>query len=204
MRTSSQIGSILLALAVAGSVHGEDRAAARQAYGEAVKHYDLNQYAEALDAFKRAYWNYEDPVILFNIAQCHRSLNHKKEAIDAYRSYLRKAPEARNREEVQRIVADLEAAISREKAVSIAPPVGTLTSPTEAPRPAAPSPAPVTQPATVVMAPAPPPPKPTPVWKRPWLWGVIGSVAVAGLAVGLGVGLGTQPHPPGADAAVRF
>lgn len=78
-----------------GDARAEDKVAARQAYAEASKHYDLNQYAEALAAFKRAYWNFEDPSILYNIAQCHRALRQRSEAIEFYKSYLRKAAEPR-------------------------------------------------------------------------------------------------------------
>src|SRR5581483_1907493 len=115
-----------MALAVAVPAAAEDKAAARAAYAEGSKYYDLNQYALALEAFKRAYWNYEDPVILFNIAQCHRALGHKAEAVGFYRSYLRKASEPRNREEVQKLVSELESAIAQEKAVAAAPPQGTI------------------------------------------------------------------------------
>src|SRR4051794_4096008 len=95
---------VLAALLVALPAAAEDKEAARKAYSEGSRYYDLSQYADALEAFKRAYWNYEDPIFLFNIAQCHRLLDHKSEAISFYRSYLRKLPHARNRAEVQRVV----------------------------------------------------------------------------------------------------
>src|SRR6476620_3168172 len=103
-----RVGLVAAIIGIAATATAEDKAAARQAYVEGSKFYDLNQYTEALEAFKRAYWNYEDPVILYNIAQCHRALKHKAEAIDFYRSYLRKAPDASNRAEVQRMIADLD------------------------------------------------------------------------------------------------
>src|SRR5436305_13211216 len=114
--------SVLLSL----TARAEDKEAARKAYLEGQKYYNLAQYGDALEAFKRAYWNYEEPTFLYNIAQCHRALKHKSEAIDFYRSYLRKSPDARNRAEVQRIIAELEAALTQERALSTAPPQGTL------------------------------------------------------------------------------
>jgi Tetratricopeptide repeat len=48
------------------------------------------------------------PAFLFNIAQCHRQLGNKQEAIKFYRSYLRKVPDAPNAEEVRKLIASLE------------------------------------------------------------------------------------------------
>jgi tetratricopeptide (TPR) repeat protein len=208
-----RLGLTLIALgALVASANAQDKAAARRAYVEGTKYYDLNQYAEALEAFKRAYWNYEDPVIIFNIAQCHRALGHKKEAVDFYRSYLRRSPDARNRADVEKITAELNSAIEKELAVAAAKPEGTLEV-----KPANPPPSPLSKtaelPAPVTTAPAPsarvvstpaktePPPK-----KRTWIWGVAaGAVVLVGVVVGLGVGLGAQTSgPTPTDGTVRF
>jgi len=170
----------------------EDRAAARQAYIEASKYYDLNQYAEALEAFKRAYWNYEDPVILFNIAQCHRALNQKKEAIEAYRSYLRKAPDAKNRDDVQRIIGELDAAMTRERAVSVLPPQGTLeTQPPETKPPTeTKSPTETKPPAETKTPPAPVDTRSARVKKFAGIG--VGAVGLAALAGGIACGVLAQ------------
>ena len=202
--TRTAIVLLLALVAAAPNARAEDKSAAKQAYAEGSKYYDLNQYSEALEAFKRAYWNFENPAILYNIAQCHRALGHKKEAIDFYRSYLRKAADARNRDDVQRMITELDSAIEKEKLLSMAPPRGTMTSEpkavpviVEAPRPT-PTPIPLTPVAAVVVD--APHAKP-----RYWIVGVvIGGVVVAGLAVGLGVGLGTATHAPNADGTVSF
>jgi tetratricopeptide (TPR) repeat protein len=137
---------IAIALLVASTGHAEDKDAARKAYLEGQKYYNLAQYADALEAFKRAYWNYEEPTFLFNIAQCHRALKHQSEAVEFYRSYLRNAPDAPNRVEVQRIIGELESAIAQERALSTAPPEGTLA---DASKPLPPN---------AVVTTAPPPP----------------------------------------------
>jgi tetratricopeptide (TPR) repeat protein len=214
--TSLRVALTLLALgALAASAEAEDKAAARQAFVQGSKYYDLQQYADALDAFKRAYWNYEDPVIIYNIAQCHRALGHKKEAVDFYRSYLRKSADARNRQDVEKIVAELNSALEKEQAVSTAAPQGTLASevkPAAAPPPRVnPEPPPVasspatTQPAPVIVA-APQTKTETPPKKRAWIWGLVaGAVVVVGVAVGVGVGLGLQPSAPApTDGVARF
>jgi tetratricopeptide (TPR) repeat protein len=180
-----------VAIALAGSAAAEDKEAARRAHSEGTKYYNLNQFANALEAFKRAYWNYEDPSFLYNIAQCHRALKHKSEAIDFYRSYLRNAPDAPNREEVQRIVTELEAAIAQEKAVTSAPPQGTIPD-VKGPdgKPSAP--------AAVTATERPPTKREKPLWKRGWLWGVVAGAAVvaAGVAIGVGVAVSSSPKDP--------
>src|SRR5439155_18979189 len=104
---------IIATLMASLSAAAEDKDAARKAFLEGTKYYNLNQYSDALEAFKRAYWNYEDPSFLYNIAQCHRALKHKSDAVEFYRSYLRNAPDTPKRVDVQRIIADLEAAIAQ-------------------------------------------------------------------------------------------
>jgi hypothetical protein len=50
----------------------------------------------------------QDPPFLFDIAQCHRKLGNNKEALGFYRSYLRVAPNASNRAEVQKRISELD------------------------------------------------------------------------------------------------
>jgi len=172
-----------------------DRELARKLYREGAQHYKLGEFAEALASFKEAYRKFEDPTLLFNIAQSQRQLNQKAEAVRTYKAYLNDVPSAPNRDEVLRTVATLEEAIKRDREATQVPPQGTLPapeSPGEArPAPAAPAPAvaaPAPPPAATASAPAPAPAKSTPVYKKWWLWTIVG-VVVAGAAVGLGVGL---------------
>ena len=108
------IAAIVLAIVlVSPTARAEDKAAARSAYAEGTKYYDLNNFEAALKAFEKAYWNYEEPAFLFNIAQCYRQLDRKKDAVKFYRSYLRKVPDAPNRSDVEKLIASLDAAIER-------------------------------------------------------------------------------------------
>jgi tetratricopeptide repeat protein len=201
---------ILVLMSVAASASAEDKEAAKKAFSEATRYYNLNQYSDALEAFKRAYWNYEDPVFLYNIAQCHRLLKHKAEAIDFYKSYLRNAPNARNRAEVQRVVSELEASLQQDRALANSPPEGPISSTntppsTTTPAPATTEPPSSAPPAAVVTAtPAPSPRADKPVWKKAWFWGVVGgaAVVVAGVAVGVGIATST-PKDPTASLGAR-
>jgi tetratricopeptide (TPR) repeat protein len=70
--------------------------------------YNLGRFSEALTEYEAAYLAVQDPPFLFNIAQCHRKMGDNKEALDSYRSYLRVAPAAPNRAEVQKHISELE------------------------------------------------------------------------------------------------
>jgi tetratricopeptide (TPR) repeat protein len=72
--------------------------------------YDLRRYDPAIREFEQAYQLDNDPAHLYNIAQSHRLANHVPEAIAAYRAYLDRLPEAANRPDVERRIAELGAA----------------------------------------------------------------------------------------------
>ena len=141
-------GTVAAALVcvLAGVTYADNKEAAKQSYTEGKRQYDLGDYDAALAAFKKAYLNYEEPVFLFNIAQCYRAMGDRPGAVRSYRAFLRNWPKAPNREQVERIVAELEAAIAQDEQAKAAPPQGTLS-----PKPAA-----------VAKAPATTPPAPTP------------------------------------------
>jgi hypothetical protein len=91
--------------------------------------------------------------MLYNIAQAYRLNDQPGEALRFYRRYLQRAPNARNREDVERKIAELEKSVEdkRKAAAAVAPP------PVTAPAPVAPAPAP-TPPVAVSPPPAPTPP----------------------------------------------
>jgi tetratricopeptide (TPR) repeat protein len=168
---------------------------AKQHYAAASKFYDLAEYEGALREFKEAYRAVEDPAFLFNIAQCHRKLGHAQDAITFYRNYLRRAPNAANKAEVEKRIAELERAPAatepapRETTPAaderVAPLVLDLPAPATGKQPPADQ--------TLVAAPsrgAPAAAEETPFYKRAWFWILAGAV-VAGAATTLIV-LGTR------------
>lgn len=114
-----------LLCALAGAAFADNKEAAKEAYTEGKRQYDVGDYQSALAAFKKAYLNYEEPVFLFNIAQCYRALGDKPAAVRTYRAFLRNWPKAPNREQVDRIIAQLDAAIAQDASAQAAPPAGT-------------------------------------------------------------------------------
>jgi hypothetical protein len=177
-------------LSFAAIVHaGADDARTR--YREGLRHYNLGEFAQALEAFKSAYRNVEEPALLFNIGQCQRALDQQKDAIRSYRAYLREAKhlDAATRSNVEKMIADLEIAIQKDEAAKAHPPQEVISPP--APLTAAPAPTPKPEPLAVQSAtPSPTQTTPSehrPIYKRWWFWTVTG-VVVAGVVVGATVG----------------
>src|SRR6478672_8254937 len=92
---------VMLALVIAGASRADEVANARRAFISGMKHFDLGEYGEALADFKNGYRAKEDPVFLYNIAQCYRMKKENRDAIRYYRLYLSRAPEASNRTEIE-------------------------------------------------------------------------------------------------------
>jgi tetratricopeptide (TPR) repeat protein len=197
---------LLVALAArpAGAATPEEKAKARELFQSGLVHYDLKEYSEALASFRDAYRVVQDPAFLYNIAQCYRRLGQNPEALDFYRNYLRRSPNAPNRGEVERRIQEIERDIQAGRTTS-PPPKETAPAVVPAPRPPTEvSKAPPVE-TTPGAAPAPPAPAPAPapplelttspapekssgaIYTRWWFWTAIGAVVVSGLAVGIAV-----------------
>jgi len=171
---------------------------AKQHYAAASRLYDLAEYDGALREFKEAYRAVDDPAFLFNIAQCHRKLGHAQDAITFYKNYLRRAPHAANKAEVERRIAELDRAPTTAAPPADEPPapVSPLVLDVPAPAPAKDRPAD----ATLVAAPSPTPAPvaETPFYKRGWFWIATGAVVagVAATVIVLGTRSETTPFCP--------
>jgi tetratricopeptide (TPR) repeat protein len=189
---------LLFALAIPIAALAQAPSAIEQSrvhHNNAVVHFNLDEWKEAAAEFKEAYRLHPDPLFLYNIGQCYRKLGDQAEALSYYRKYLRAAPKASNRAEVERRMEELEAALeaaskSREAPppTVIPPPAETTPPPAVAPPPAAIAPPP--PPAGSLVA-GPPPPEPAPVYKRWWFWAGVGAAVAAGVTIGL---VASQPH----------
>lgn len=172
-----------LALLVAASAPPA-RAADAQALREAKAHYDrgmasynVGAFAAAVDEFKLAYARSGAPGLLFNAAQASRLAKDYEQALHFYRSYLRLAPAATNREDVERRILEMEAlvAANRPPPPAIAPP---------------PPPAPVPSPAPPAVVEAHKPVALPPGGRKQRVAGlVIGAVGLAALGAGVGLGV---------------
>jgi tetratricopeptide (TPR) repeat protein len=90
-------------------------------YERATRAYDVQKYQEAVAEYQKAYEIGGDPAMLYNVAQAYRLGDQLTEALHTYRRYLQRSPTARNREDVERKIADLEQTIeARRKAAEAA------------------------------------------------------------------------------------
>jgi tetratricopeptide (TPR) repeat protein len=79
----------------------------RTHYQRASRDYDLGKFDEAIDEYQVIYEIDGDAVMLYNLAQAYRLAEQPEKAIQFYRRYLLRAPDARNREAVEQKIATL-------------------------------------------------------------------------------------------------
>ena len=154
---------------------------AKDHYDRGMAHYELGEFAAATDEFKLAYARSQAPGLLFNLGQACRLNKDYEQALHFYRAYLRVRPDAANREDVERRIAELEPIVDvRQKAE-----MEKLSA--QSPRPSAPT----------LIAPTPePPPTATrtelPSGRPLRIAGLVtGAAGVAALAAGIGLGSAT-------------
>jgi hypothetical protein len=110
--------ALVLVLAPPGSARAQDapspkltesqRRQTKEHYEQATKFYNLGKYSEAVAEYQAAYLISADPVMLYNIAQCHRLNNQPDDAARFYKNYLRNAPSAVNRADVEKKIEEME------------------------------------------------------------------------------------------------
>jgi tetratricopeptide (TPR) repeat protein len=151
--------TLAVTLLFVASAHSDpaERTAKRH-FDRGQKLFALGKFDEALDEYQQAYDAKPIPDFLFNIGQCHRNLNNFDAAIFSFKKYLKLAPDAENRDQVEEYIADLEAEQEKDNARKLR---------------------------LVKEQPPPPPPEgSTPVYKKWWFWTGIAVVA-GGAGVGI-------------------
>ncbi len=207
------IAVFVFLVALPSSVLADDTDEARRENDKAMSAFALGDYAEAAKHYERAFALKTDAALLYNAAQAQRLAGNKQRALLLYENLERMfSGQLRNKPELDRHIADLRAAIASEnkskgppqttaeptlRGHADAPPPTTTTAPPPATEPAPP---PATEPAPpaapVLTATSAPRHDDRPLVKKPWFWGVVvGGVVVAGVAIGLGVGLGAKTNP---------
>jgi tetratricopeptide (TPR) repeat protein len=169
--------------AAEGSDSDVDEQVARRHYAAGKQFYEAHRYREAIKEFETARRLKPLPAFDYNIGRCYDLSEQWKEAAEAYERYLAAAPHAP------------DAASLRTRIVILRKRVQSVPEEKQPPTEAAPPPplAPPPEPPKVEAQEAKP--KPRPLIKRPWFWATLGGVAVVGLSVGLGVGLGSNHDP---------
>jgi tetratricopeptide (TPR) repeat protein len=123
----------------------EKRQRAKDHYEMANRFYDVGKYGDAINEYEQAYLLIEDPALLFNIGQAYRLWDRPEDALRSYRNYLRRRPDASNRADVEKKIADLERTLDDRRRAGASPPQPAL------------SPPPALSPAAVSPPPGPPP-----------------------------------------------
>ena len=175
-----------------------DEGAARAHFEKGTAYYNLARFKDALMAFEAAYLEKADPTFLYNMAQSHRQMGNAAEAVRFYKTYLRNAPEAANRAEVERRIAELEAqAVVTPKppvandAPAVAP-AGAITAlPPVVARPVSP---PVGKLSKDIAGPDEPPVKP--LVRRWYVWTAAGALVAIGAFLVFSSGPGNAPACP--------
>jgi tetratricopeptide (TPR) repeat protein len=104
----------LPALAQKESKISKEEAAKR--FAEAKQEYSLQEYDKALESFKELYRQTNEPVYLFNIAQCNRQLGNLEEALKGFKAFIQADPNSELKANAQTRITELEAAIAQKKA----------------------------------------------------------------------------------------
>jgi tetratricopeptide (TPR) repeat protein len=164
----------------------------RDRYDRATKYYYLRKYSEAIAEYEAIYLISADPVMLYNIAQSYRNADQPETASQFYKNYLRNAPAAPNRADVEKKIVEMDRLVEERKAAKPATPAAPppLVIPSPAPS-ASPSPPDigVGTPPPVAAEPGPVTPAPTPA--------EMGGPATIDLGT-------TAPPPPRASHALRW
>ncbi len=167
---------------------------------QAIADYKAGNYEKALAETEEAYKQDPRPGLVYNLAQCHRALQHWERAEFFYRDYLEQVPKAPNRSALTKLIEEMAALHLAEKAGPRPPPPppdpDLEVVPLVAPPPPVAAPQPIVQPPPVVQLPLSEPALPldaavpspflehveaeAPHHARVWPW-LLGSLAVVSI-----------------------
>ncbi len=149
----------------------DDTPACQQLAAQGMEFFGAGRYREAEQSFAQAYAQRADPALLYNLGRAVHKAGRPREAAAYYQRFL-DAGAAGDGEQRRKAEEYLSQAQKEATAALAAPPQ---------PQPSSKS-------------------SGVPLYRKPWLWAIVG-VAVAGIAVGLGVGLAAH-RPDLSDAIV--
>lgn len=104
------------AVAAPGAPSPAQKVAAKQHFNAAQALFNAGDYDKAMVEYQAAYAAWPLDGFNFNIAQCHRNLGHTADAIDYFDRYLKSPSSAKNRGEVELVLAELRQKKAQEDA----------------------------------------------------------------------------------------
>ena len=90
------------------SDEAEITAMAKEHYKQGLDAYKNGKYPEAIKELKKAYLLKRLPALLLNIGATYRKMNDTENAVYYYKKYLAEAPDAKDRGEVEKTLAEIE------------------------------------------------------------------------------------------------
>lgn len=186
---------------VARAAPQQENAAARSAFQQGERDFQLGKFDTAIESYERAFKLDPQPAFIFNIALAHRrqfeidgKLEHLLRARELYRNYLKLDPTSPNRPGVEKLIAELSTRIDQVRAGSSEPPAA----PAPLPPAPAPPPPPVVMKEPVIVAQATPsPPREEKSSLNKWL--LAGGITAAIIGAAVTVLLLTRSSPAGFD-----
>ncbi len=183
---------------------------AKAHFTQGEKLYRLGKFQEALSEYSKAYEILPLPGFLFNIGQCHRMLDDHERAVFFFKGYLREQPKAKNRKQVEALIAECEKKLTEEKKAEEARLAEERRAAEEAKQREEEQKKAEqalalerlrleTAKTAAIPPPAPPPPPPAtetsePFYKTWWFWTIAGAV-IAGAAAGTYFAVRPTPSP---------
>ena len=172
---------VLALCALAGVSHAQATADKRadELLTRGQKLFAEGNYPEAIDKLRAGYVMSPQPRFLYALGQAYRFNHQCKEAVKAYRDFIRSEP---SRGQVSAAESNIQRCGEEDPSSLVEP----------APVKVEPVVTPVVTPVVVPIVVAEPPlRRKPPVYKKWWLWTTVGVVAV-GVGVGVGLGLGLR------------
>ena len=103
-----------LSPAAAMAATPEEEARAAELFAESADHYRDGRFEDAVRLLQRAYAA-DEPVLLYNLARAYEGNGDLREAIDAYRKYLERTEEVKDRGAIERRIATLDAQLAERE-----------------------------------------------------------------------------------------
>jgi tetratricopeptide (TPR) repeat protein len=152
--TIALLGAFLPLLLMSHAAQAQDvKAQAKQHFSAGEARFKAGDYRAAIAEFGAADQLVPSPILSYNIGLCHERLGEDDLAVQRYRDYLVRRPDAANRAQVEDRIAQAEQRLAAKKPAAPAP----VAPPATAEGPAAPKPAPPAPPqAEGPAAPGPP------------------------------------------------
>lgn len=114
MKTLLFVVACLLPICASAAPPSGLKAQAEAAYQDGAKSFGAKDFSRALKLFDHAFKLDPSPILLYNIARCHEEMGTLEPAIRNFELYLARAPDAPDRNDVERRIRVMEAIKKRQ------------------------------------------------------------------------------------------